>query len=579
MTKRHNHPVGQQNQDVQSPTRREALQTVVVSGLALYFGCDDEQMINHEGGMMAEEGGGDPQTPVYPEAPWGDVPNSDHISDRFAFGIASGDPQADSVVLWTCLTELQDQMQDHLLTYRVSTRPDLGDVVAEGSVMARLERNFCVKVTINDLLSSTRYYYGFSYDGAYSHIGRTRTLASSEEAQEDATTTIAVVSCASYNSGYFHVYRAVAEDEDVQVVLHLGDYIYESSRYARETVRNYSDEEEAKTLEGYRSRYADHRRDLDLQALHRAHPMIAIWDDHEFANNACPTIGGEEEGEVWTQRRQAATQAYYEWLPISEAREERLYQKFQLSPYVDLWMLDTRMDGRSPPLGEDQNPRIERFNENRTLISLEQERWLSEGLQASSAPWKLIGQQVMMGQLQLRGALESERENTLLLNPDQWDGFAIQRARLLTMIQEQALGGIVVLTGDIHTSWASELSINPSDPSLYHPEKDEIGTAADQTNLPHGGAIALECVTPSVTSVALSGTNETVDELISTANPHIKWRNLVRRGYLKLILSAEELRAEWWHMDNVLIADYQPPQLAAVTRATPDQPRWEIIRS
>jgi len=564
-------------------TRREALQATALSGVALTqlsltAGCDDDPELTQEGaggaggGVVGGEEGG--SAFLYPESPWGPTPSVDELSERFAYGVASGDPLQTRVILWTCLTEATEEQA---LRWRISTRPDLGDVVQEGEVSASPERGFCVKVTVEELNPGSRYYYGFAIGEERSHIGRTLTLSALDTPLERATSSVAVVSCAALNAGYFHVYRAVAEDEEVELVLHLGDYIYESNRYAREEVRSYSSEEEAKTLDDYRARYADHRRDLDLQALHRAHPMIAIWDDHEFANNACPSRGGGEEGEAWEARKQVATQAYHEWLPTATERLERHYQHAQLGPLVELWTLDTRMDDRAPPFTGEQNPREERFHEDRRLIGASQEAWLTEGLSDAQAPWKLVAQQVMMAQLQIRGSLESEREGAVLLNLDQWDGFAAQRARILEHIQREELTGVVVLTGDIHTSWASELSVNPSDPSLYHPEASEVGGPLDQTRLPHGGAIALECVTPSVSSVALAGTTESVESLLSMANPHIKWRNLTARGFLKLKISASELRAQWWHIASSLDPVYQPPLLAAEARATPETPRWEVL--
>jgi len=557
------------------PTRREALKALAVGSAALYLGCDDEP----QPPLEPEEGGEVSPEPAYPESEWGEVPDPEQPSEAFPFGVASGDPRPESVVLWTCLEGLEEPTA---LSWRLSTRPDLGDVVAEGQTEALAERGGCVKLLVEGLEPAQRYYYGFARGDERSHVGRTLTLADPSLSEADPSV-IAAVSCASFNSGFFHVYRAIAEDEDIELVLHLGDYIYESGRYAREVVRDYSDPEEAKTLQGYRARYADHRRDPDLQALHRAHPMIAVWDDHEFANNACPSRGGDEEaeatGEPWEARKAAAERAYHEWLPTAVEVGEPLYRTFQLSPHAELWMLDTRMDARAAPFTADSAPRLERFSEERRLISEAQERWLTEGLSASERPWKLIGQQVMMAQLQVRGAPEEERESAVSLNLDQWDGFAGQRARLLRHIQEEQIGGVVVLTGDIHTSWASELSLNPSDPSLYTPEASEVGGEGDLTADPHGGAIALECVTPSVSSFALSGTNDNLDSLLAMANPHIKWRELTRRGFLKLTISAEELRAEWWHVGDVLNPTPSPVELGGATRAIPTSPRWEVISS
>lgn len=558
-----------------NPSRRALLKGALGAVALAVVGCDDQTTDTDN-----------------METPWGPLPSDDEPRERFVYGVASGDPRADQVTLWSALAQLSEPT---LVLWRLATQPDLSGVVVEGEVLATPERGGCVKVLIEGLTPNTRYYYGFKLsepsssgaegadehrEGERSHVGRTRTLPAPDDPAL-LSLSVGVTSCAAYNSGHFQVYRALAEDNELAVVLQLGDYIYEDNRYARPEVRSYGVEEEARELEGYRARYAQHRLDPDLQALHRAHPMISLWDDHEFANNACPSQGGEGEpeqtsGEAWEERKAGAMQAYHEWLPVAlELEGEPLSRSFELGPFATLCVLDTRMEGRDPPLSG-LEARQERFNEERKLITAEQESWLIESLSASSAPWRLIGQQVMMAQLQLRGALEAERERAVLVNLDQWDGFAAQRARLLTALQARGAEGVVVLAGDLHTSWASELSLNPSDPTLYHPNAEEVGGPLDLTGLPHGGALALECVTPSVSSPALAGTTEALLNVLGEANPHIKWSELTRRGYLKLTLSAEELEASWWLFDDTSTPTFTPPRRVAIARATPQRPRWEI---
>jgi alkaline phosphatase D len=270
------------------------------------------------------------------------------------------------------------------------------DIARSGELTTDGDRDYTVKVDVTGLSPATTYYYRFIALGGSSPIGRTRTAPSGGVAR----LRFAVVSCSSYAHGFFHAYRSIAQRLDLDAVVHLGDYIYEYGSGQYGTARPYEPEHEILNLADYRARYAYYRKDPDLQAVHRQHPFIAVWDDHESANNAW--VDGAEnhtpgaEGK-WADRKAAAAQAYAEWMPIRELEgPTKIYRSLRYGDLAELIMLDTRSWGR-----EEQVPQSDsRINDpNRQLLGQDQEAWLSERLRTSTAQWKLVGQQVMMGQL------------------------------------------------------------------------------------------------------------------------------------------------------------------------------------
>ena len=468
--------------------------------------------------------------------------------------MASGDPKQDRVMIWTALepdlaADLLTNADHDLISlgYEVSVIEDLAfaDPVRTGETDTSPDSGFTVKVEVSDLSADAKYVYRFyseneDGDRTYSHVGHTRTLP--EMADE---VKLAVCSCANYSSGYFHVYRHLSLQEDLHVVLHLGDYIYESASLGDEEGRRLEQPVEARDIPTYRARYAEYRLDPDLQALHRAHPMICIWDDHEFDNNAYADGSSSSLGDEWITRKQEAKQVYHEWLPTSVDANMPLYRQFNLGGIADLYMLDTRIEARSMQLTRSEFN--QRFDENRQLLGEAQEMWLYQGMVESQAPWQILGQQVMMSQLQLRGALETERERAILLNTDSWDGYAADRERLFSHITDNDIGGVVVLTGDIHTSWAAELSQNPNDPMYYEP----ISNTDDASPENSKGGLAVELVTPSVTSRSFELINDTIINALTVANPHFKWYELTKKGFIKVSLTRSQMKAQWCLIEQV----------------------------
>ncbi len=437
----------------------------------------------------------------------------------FYHGVASGDPLSDRVILWTRLT-LEEALPTIAVGWRVATDTLFQNVVRSGQVTTHPDRDYTVKVDVDGLLPNTWYYYQFEYNGARSLIGRTRTLP---EGGIDRLR-LAVVSCADYQDGYYHAYRDLALRNSVDAVIHLGDYIYEYEANSLLADRNHEPTYEVITLEDYRLRHSLYKLDKDLRLLHQQLPMIAVWDDHETANNAWK--GGAQnhqpdtEGD-WEARKRAGKRAYIEWMPIREnpVAAEEIYRKFTFGNLLSLYMLDTRLEGRSEQVPAN-SPEIN--NPDRTIISGQQFDWLMGHLRQDSARWIALGQQVMMAPLRVFGQI---------VNTDQWDGYPVQRQQLYDSLLFYQKNNLLVLTGDIHTAWANDLPL-----SNYHPD-----TGA--------GSVGVEFVATSITSDRLSIPGGAA--LVQSLNPHVKFVDLTRYGYFILDLTLERAQAEYVFIDNV----------------------------
>lgn len=445
----------------------------------------------------------------------------------FSHGVASGDPTTDAVIIWTRVTP--SDLGPVQVFWEMAKDQDFENRVAADWAEARQSGDWTLKVDVMGLEPGETYYYRFFALGRQSLIGRTRTIPL--EADEVA---LAVTSCSNMARGFFRAYRKIAERDDIFGVLHLGDYIYEYGGGTGATPeRDPFPRYDIVSLNDYRTRYAQYRSDRDLQAVHQNHPFIAVWDDHETANNSWKDGAdnhSEEQG-LWADRKAAGIRAYFEWLPIREREPGRIWRQFQFGDLVDLLMLDTRLWGReqAPPFATPG----EVAREERQLLGEDQEEWLLDNLTQSNAVWKVLGQQVMMAHFRL-GLPPSE----VFINGDQWDGYSRVRERLLNHIETNSIEDVVVLTGDIHTSWANELTIEPVDPEIYNPE-----TSA--------GARAVEFVTPAISSQGLESLPPTLVERLQSLNPHIRWVEATKNGYYQIKFSRDSCEAEFWHLDDV----------------------------
>ena len=458
----------------------------------------------------------------------------------FRHGVASGDPTPDAVILWTRVT-LQELPETVEVEWLVASDPELADVVQSGTASTGPELDYTVKVDATELDAGTTYYYRFSAGGESSAVGRTRTLPDETGLSR---LRFAVVSCSNYPAGYFNAYAFIARRADLDAVIHLGDYIYEYG------VGEFGDSgllervsdptAEIVTLEDYRRRHAQYKTDPDLQEVHRQHVFIAVWDDHEVTNNAWQNGAENHQPETegdYAERKAAATRAYLEWMPVRADGDAPDFQRsFRFGDLAQLTMLDTRHFGRDEQTTDPCDPVI--LDPERQLLGAEQEEWLFAELAASQERgdrWRLLGQQVMFGQV--RNVLT---EAMCPINQDQWDGYASARERLLLAIQEGAIADVVVLTGDIHSSWGIDIAPDPFDAESYDAESGS-------------GALAVEAVTPSVTSPGLAdgaGT-EALADLVRDTHPHVKHVDLTRHGYVLLDVTPDAVQAEWYYVSTL----------------------------
>ena len=463
---------------------------------------------------------------------------SDSSPNVFLHGVASGDPLADRVILWTRVTAPDRSTPQ--VSWEIAREANFKQIAARGMVATGATRDFTVKIDAGPLEPATTYYYRFTALNERSPVGRTRTLPVAGVSR----IRLAVVSCSNLPFGYFNAYRRIAERPDLDAVLHLGDYIYEypNARYGdgKPFGRIPEPDREIVSLLDYRMRHAQYKRDPDLQEVHRQHPFITVWDDHEFANNtwrdgADNHNADAAEGE-WSTRRAAAAQAYMEWMPIRDdrsTRRVRIYRSFSFGDLADLVMLDTRLVDR------DQQARARDAiavldDGKRTLLGNAQEQWVFEELQAASragVTWQLLGQQVMFAPGSLPAAPS--------ISTDTWDGYRPARERLLDAIESTKSKNVVVLTGDVHSSWGYDVPRNPW--AGYNAE-----TGA--------GTLAVEVVTPAITSPSGFGSPEQAATRVTTLHaqrPHLKYVDGLYRGYLVLDVTRERVQSDWFAVPTI----------------------------
>lgn len=466
-----------------------------------------------------------------PQYNWEGPPGPEDI---FSHGLASGDPTMEAVILWTRVSTANGEQTE--VWYEISENLGFTQRVDAGFFQTDGDIDHTVKVDVEGLQAGRTYYYRFFCQGRQSVVGRTRTASAvgAERAR------FVVCSCSSLAHGYFHAYEKMAQRNDIDAVIHLGDYIYEYGTAEYGNVRPYEPAHEILTLTDYRTRYAQYRRDPQLQAAHRQHPFIAIWDDHETADNSWSDgAGNHTEGVegAWSDRKSAAVQTYNEWMPIRAGEPElRIYRTLKYGDLLDLILLDTRLWGRDEQGG--LGDRLVHTDPTRSLLGADQEAWLDDQMRTSTARWRVLGQQVMVGNYKGSGLPDSQGGGSIL-NSDQWDGYQGARNRLFDSIRSGERN-VVILTGDIHSSWAHDIAPDPNNLESYNPATGE-------------GSIAVEYVVPAITS---PGFPELVGPGLANAakgnNPTLKWAELTKRGYLLLDVSRERVQGAWYHLDSIL---------------------------
>jgi len=450
------------------------------------------------------------------------------VAEVFAHGIASGDPLADRVVLWTRVPATGPTAVDWV----VARDDALTDRVAEGTIETSPDRDGTVSVDVTGLDAGATYFYGFGALGATSPVGRTRTLPA-----DAPRLRLAMVSCAKFNAGFFNAYARIAERDDLDFLLHLGDYIYEASNTPPKTQtpgadigRPFDPLHECVTLDDYRTRYRQYRSDPDVQRLHAVHPVIATLDDHEFADGAWREGATEHKPEYgpWSARRANAFRAREEWLPVRRPDPddaERVWRRVPVGGLADLFLIDTRTR-RDEPV-----PEPAMSDPARSALGAEQREWLEAELAASTARWRLLANPSVMGQTWNPVLPDDVREGLRrvklvaddMQGPDfdQWDGYPAERDAFLDFVDDHGITDLVVLSGDVHVSLAVELHRAPFD-------------ATDR-------ALAVEFVTPSLTSQNLDDkmgrARHAAESLALEARaveclPHWEWVDLDSHGYV-----------------------------------------------
>lgn len=500
----------------------------------------------------------------------------------FYHGVASGDPLEDRVVIWTRVTT----DVDNTITgnYVVATDTLLKNIVKTGAFSTDSSRDYTVKVDVTGLQSNTTYYYAFSAFGRRSSIGRTKTTPSVSSLNLTDILKFAVVSCANYEGGYFNAYARIADRNDLNAVIHLGDYLYEygpgAYRNAGLTDPNRVNipSNEIVSKAEYRLRYSLYHLEKDLQRLHQQHPFISVWDDHESANNAYDMGAGnhqDHEGD-WNTRKRLAKEACFEWMPIRGTAENTpFYRMLSYGKLMDLFVLDTRLEGRQKQPIEFDTP--EDSLNPRRIISPTQYSWLINNLKNSVARWKIVGSQVVFSSVNTGFASVNPKslndiklfENLFV---DSWEGYLLQRNSILDSIQKNKLNNIVFISGDSHVSWAFDLNklpvLYPFPQFSYIPRPNPFNPATGNGYNPQTGegAQGVEFATPSISSANFAETlppafvanlelvvnkPQLAIEGNPNYNPHLKFIDFDRHGYFILDVRGDSVQADYFYVPTV----------------------------
>ena len=523
------------------------------------------------------------------------------VLKNFDFGVASFDPSATSVIIWT-----RYNVEGKNISWEIAKDKDFKEVLRQGVVLPSAVNDNTIAIEIEDLPSYTKLYYRFFNveDNSHSVVGETLTLPAKSDAIAEVK--MAVASCSNFPAGLFHVYKEIAES-DVDVVLHLGDYIYEyevggygTNASTAVLGRAHQPSHEILTLEDYRTRYKQYRGDKNLQLAHQLKPFICVWDDHEIANDVYRD-GAENHDEAkegsFEMRKKFALQAYSEYIPLKTGKDTRIYRSFDFGNILSLHMLDTRVIARDKQLdyvnyytasGFDQQRFINDFTDpSRKLLGDEQLSWLGGQLNSSSATWQVLGQQVLMGKMQIpseflgfvqavmkevttTGAVsqatmgeitklvfefvmlkETYKQAPSALTPEQikritevlpynldaWDGYPVEREKLFALFQGKK---VINLAGDTHNAWFNEMK---------NAKGEDVG---------------YELATSSVSSpgmehyLGLGGGNmaRTLEDVLKILVDELTYVDLSRRGYLHLNFDSSNVKAEWRFVSSVHQASY-----------------------
>ena len=507
------------------------------------------------------------------------------FNEYFVHGIASGDPDQTSVVIWTRVSHVEGNVD---VQWQLATDASFNSIVKKGRFQTSSSRDFTVKVIVDNLTTNGKYYYRFIANDVSSPVGQTRTLP----VGHIDNLVLALATCANYPFGYFNAYDAIAKDSSIDMVVHMGDYIYEygidgfGGSEGKRIGRNHLPNHEILTLEDYRLRHAQYKTDKGSLAMHARHPLIVMWDDHETANN--PWMEGAsnhqpEEGD-WQARRQASLQAYYEWLPVRdpvhEIDRQNYWRHYKFGDLASLITLESRHSGRSEQISLDKNlPHLHNKQQaqdfmhdvvgasNRNMLSKDMEAFLEKELKESvdaGRRWRIIGNPSVMAkstspplnipffdqlknELQHNGQNKQQKKLAELIHLgeldipadfDMWDGYPAARERFYQIAKEAGAQDLLVVSGDSHSYWAN---------ALYDADEKPMGVELGSTGI------------SSPRSLMKLGTQamKKYDELNMAHNKEIVWADGRHRGYIRLEINQQGGHADFITVSNVESLEYE----------------------
>ena len=452
-------------------------------------------------------------------------------SDPFTLGVASGDPLPDSVVLWTRLAVdplngggMPQNAVD--VQWEIGRDEKLTKVVKKGRATASPDLGHSVHVDVRGLEPSTWYWYRFRTGSHVSPVGRTRTAPAARRKLDKLS--FAFASCQHYEAGYFNALEHLAS-EDLELVVHLGDYIYEGA--TRTTGVRKHNSPEIVSLADYRNRYALYRMDAHLQKVHALFPWIVTWDDHEVDNNYA--ADKPEDGmahDRFLERRANAYQAYYEHMPLRRASLPKgsnmlLYRRLAFGDLAEFSVLDTRQYRSDQPCDDGNKPQCAAaLASDATMLGGAQEKWFFDGLKQSKARWNVMAQQVMVAKVDRRAGQEEAYAM------DQWSGYEAARRRVLDFLHERRPSNPVVLTGDIHSNWVADL-------------KKDFGD-------PKSATVGTEFVGTSITSGGDGADMQPAVQAYLPENPHVHFYNN-QRGYVRCVVTPDKWQSDYRVVESV----------------------------
>lgn len=465
-------------------------------------------------------------------------------SNPFRLGVASGEPDERSVVIWTRLATEPLQAgggmpnRNVLVNWFISSTPDMKNIIKSGQVVAIAELSHSVHLEVDNLKSNHQYWYQFSISGFTSPVGRTRTMPGPKDKADKLK--FAFASCQHFEDGFYNAQRHMAE-QNLDLVIFLGDYIYEENSRKRKPVRRHKIQHEIYDLDNYRIRYAEYKMDIDLQAAHASAPWLLTHDDHEIDNNYADLVPQNKvEAEQFLQRRVAAYKAYFEHMPFRwsmrpNQENMKVYRKIDFGQLARFYLLDTRQYRSDQPCGDGiKSVCGDVFDEHATMLGNEQEQWLFDNLANSQAHWNVLAQQVMMA------PVDRIMGSEVGFNMDTWAGYEVNRNKVINFLAEHNIPNAVVLTGDIHSNWVNELKLD------YNDINSKV--------------VATEFICTSLTSGGNGSAGVQKSKNIMAENEFVKFFNS-ERGYVYV-----EVDKEQWRVDFKVVQDVTTHKSGVITR-------------